>query len=36
MKLMIPVTLLMLPGMLLFMYAPSLLAMFEDLTGALS
>jgi Type II secretion system (T2SS), protein F len=35
-KLMIPVTLLMLPGMLLFMYAPSLLAMFEDLTGALS
>ncbi|MGD2103330.1 MAG: type II secretion system F family protein [Acidimicrobiia bacterium] len=35
-KLMIPVTLLMLPGLVLFMYAPSLLAMFEDLTGVLS
>lgn len=35
-KLMIPVTLLMLPGLIVFMYAPSLLAMFEDLTGVLS
>jgi len=35
-RLMIPVTLLMLPGMVLFTYAPSLLAMFEDLTGVLS
>lgn len=35
-KLMIPVTLLMMPGLILFMYAPSLLMMFEDLTGVLS
>lgn len=35
-RLMIPVTLLMLPGLVLFLYAPSLLAMFEDLTGVLS
>jgi hypothetical protein len=35
-RLMIPVTLLMLPGLILFMYAPSLLAMFERLTGVLS
>jgi hypothetical protein len=35
-RLMIPVTLLMLPGLVLFLYAPSLLSMFEDLTGALS
>lgn len=35
-KLMVPLTLLMLPGLVLFMYAPSLLAMFEDLTGVLS
>jgi hypothetical protein len=32
-KLMIPVTLLMLPGLILLLYAPSLLAMFEDLIG---
>jgi hypothetical protein len=32
-RLMIPVTLLMLPGLILALYAPSLLAMFEDLTG---
>lgn len=35
-RLMIPVTLLMLPGLILLLYAPSLLAMFEDLTGVLS
>ena len=35
-RLMIPVTLLMLPGLILMLYAPSLLAMFEDLTGVLS
>lgn len=35
-KLMVPVTLLMMPGLILFMYAPSLLLMFEDLTGVLS
>lgn len=35
-RLMIPVTLLMLPGLVLFLYAPSLLGMFEDLTGVLS
>jgi hypothetical protein len=34
-RLMIPVTLLMLPGLILLTYAPSLLAMFEDLTGVL-
>ena len=33
--LMIPVTLLMLPGLVLLLYAPSLLASFEDLTGVL-
>lgn len=32
-RLMIPVTLLMLPGLVLLLYAPSLLAMFEDLIG---
>ena len=35
-RLMIPVTLLMLPGLILLLYAPSLLGMFEDLTGVLS
>lgn len=35
-RLMIPVTLLMLPGLVLFLYAPSLLAMFDDLTGVLT
>ncbi len=35
-RLMLPVTLLMLPGLLLLLYAPSLLAMFEDLTGVLT
>lgn len=34
-RLMIPVTLLMLPGLVLFLYAPTLLGMFEDLTGVL-
>lgn len=34
-RLMIPVTLLMLPGLILLLYAPSLLKMFEDLTGVL-
>lgn len=35
-RLMIPVTLLMLPGLVLAMYAPSLLGTFGDLTGALT
>lgn len=35
-RLMIPVTLLMLPGLILLLYAPSLLGMFGDLTGVLS
>lgn len=35
-KLMIPVTLFMLPGLVLLLYAPSLLAMFDDLTGVFS
>lgn len=35
-RLMIPVTLLMLPGLVLLLYAPSLLDMFEDLIGVLS
>lgn len=34
-RLMVPVTLLMLPGLILLLYAPSLLAMFNELTGAL-
>lgn len=32
-RLMLPVTLLMLPGLVLLLYAPSLLSMFSDLTG---
>lgn len=35
-RLMIPVTLFMLPGLVLLLYAPSLLAMFDDLTGVFS
>jgi len=35
-RLMIPVTLLMLPGLILMLYAPSLLGMFDDLTGVLT
>lgn len=35
-RLMIPVTLLMLPGLILAMYVPSLLSTFDDLTGALT
>jgi hypothetical protein len=35
-RVMVPVTLLMLPGLVLFLYAPTLLGMFEDLTGVLS
>lgn len=34
-RVMVPVTLLMLPGLVLFLYAPTLLGMFEDLTGVL-
>lgn len=34
-RLMVPVTLLMLPGLILLIYAPSLLGMFEQLTGVL-
>ncbi|HEX6947645.1 MAG TPA: type II secretion system F family protein [Acidimicrobiia bacterium] len=34
-RLMIPVTLLMLPGVVLLVYAPSLIAVFEDLVGGL-
>ncbi|MGH8944581.1 MAG: hypothetical protein ACRDVL_00335 [Acidimicrobiia bacterium] len=33
-RLMIPVTLLMLPGLVLLLYAPSLLRLFQDLTGS--
>jgi hypothetical protein len=35
-RLMVPVTLLMLPGLILLLYAPSLLGMFHDLTGVFS
>lgn len=35
-RLMVPVTLLMLPGMVLLLYAPSLLRLFEELSGPLS
>jgi hypothetical protein len=34
-KLMLPVTLLMLPGLVLLLYGPSLLGMFSELTGVL-
>lgn len=34
-RLMIPVTLLMLPGMILLAYAPSLIAVFDDLVGVI-
>ena len=34
-RLMIPVTLLMLPGLVLLIYAPSLISVFEDLVGGL-
>ncbi len=34
-RLMVPVTLLMLPGMVLLAYAPSLIAMFDDLVGVI-
>ena len=33
-KLMIPITLLMLPGLVLVVYAPTLFGLFDDLTGA--
>lgn len=33
-KLMIPLTLLVLPGLVLLLYAPSLIELFQDLTGA--
>lgn len=33
-RLMLPVTLLMLPGLVLTLYAPSLIQVFDDLTGA--
>ena len=32
---MVPVTLLMLPGLVLLLYAPSLIAVFEELVGGL-
>lgn len=35
-RLMIPIALLMLPGLMLLLYAPSLYALFNDLTGAWS
>ena len=35
-RLMVPVTLLMLPGLVLLLYAPSLLGMFDELTGVFS
>lgn len=34
-RLMVPVTLLMLPGLVLLLYAPSLIAVFEELVGGL-
>jgi hypothetical protein len=34
-RLMIPVTLLMLPGTVLMLYAPSLLSIFDELSGVL-
>ncbi|MDX1468930.1 MAG: type II secretion system F family protein [Acidimicrobiia bacterium] len=34
-RLMLPVTLLMLPGLVLLLYAPSIFRLFDDLTGAL-
>lgn len=34
-RLMMPVTLLILPGMVLMLYAPSILDMFEELTGSI-
>jgi len=34
-RLMIPVTLMMLPGLVLLLYAPALLGMFDDLTGVI-
>ena len=34
-RLMVPVTLLMLPGLVLLVYAPSLITVFEDLVGGL-
>lgn len=34
-RLMLPVTLLMLPGLVLFLYAPTLIEMFSELTGVL-
>ena len=34
-RLMLPVTLLMLPGLVLLLYAPSIIHLFDDLTGAL-
>jgi hypothetical protein len=33
-RLMIPLTLLVLPGLVLLLYAPSLVQLFDDLTGA--
>lgn len=33
-RLMIPLTLLVLPGLVLLLYAPSLIQLFDDLTGA--
>ncbi len=33
-KLMLPVTLLMLPGMLILLYAPSMVRLFDDVVGA--
>lgn len=35
-RLMLPVTLLILPGMVLLLYAPSLLRLFEELSGPLT
>ena len=35
-RLMLPITLLLLPGMVLLLYAPSMLRIFEELSGTLS
>jgi hypothetical protein len=35
-RLMLPITLLVLPGLVLLLYAPSMLRLFEDLSGPFS
>jgi hypothetical protein len=35
-RLLLPITLLLLPGLVLLLYAPSMLRLFEDLSGPLT